>query len=132
MGRHIARTMEIEPRKSIVGCDSYGFLTRSTLRLAVGNGKKLAALSGVAARCSGESELIRIRASRMRETQAETEASTKCRRLRPKRKNYQRTLSCLYKLNFSSQVTTGILSHTAWAMIWRSNGSAWCGGRSKR
>ena len=47
-------------------------------------------------------------------------------------KNHQRTLSSLYKVNFSSQATTGIFSHTAWAMIWRSNGSAWCGGRSKR
>ncbi len=53
-------------------------------------------------------------------------------RLQANLKNYQRTLSSLYMLNFSSQVTTGIFSHTAWAMIWRSNGSAWCGGRSKR
>jgi hypothetical protein len=52
--------------------------------------------------------------------------------LRPKLENHQRTLSSLYKLNFSSQVTTGIFSHTAWAMICRSNGSAWCRGRSKR
>jgi hypothetical protein len=58
--------------------------------------------------------------------------------LRPERRygpwfeSYQRTLSSLYKPNFSSQVTTGIFSHTAWAMIWRSNGSAWCSGRSNR
>jgi hypothetical protein len=38
-----------------------------------------------------------------------------CSRIKPS--NYQRTLSSLYKLNFSSQVTTGIFSHTAWAMI---------------
>jgi hypothetical protein len=50
----------------------------------------------------------------------------------PNLKNYQRTLSSLYRLNFSSQVTTGTFSHTAWAMIWRLNGSAWCRGRSKR
>jgi short chain dehydrogenase len=50
----------------------------------------------------------------------------------PKLRNYQRILRFLYKANFSSQVITGILSHTAGAMIWRSNGSAWCGGRPKR
>ena len=32
-------------------------------------------------------------------------------------KNYQRTLRPLYRLNFSSQVITGISSHKAWAMI---------------
>jgi hypothetical protein len=32
-------------------------------------------------------------------------------------KNYQRTLSPLYRLNFSSQVITGISSDKAWAMI---------------
>jgi hypothetical protein len=32
-------------------------------------------------------------------------------------KNYQRTLRPLYRLNFSSQVITGISSDKAWAMI---------------
>jgi hypothetical protein len=32
-------------------------------------------------------------------------------------RNYQRTLRPLYRLNFSSQVITGISSHKAWAMI---------------
>ena len=32
-------------------------------------------------------------------------------------KNYQRILRPLYKLNFSSQVITGISSDKAWAMI---------------
>jgi hypothetical protein len=31
--------------------------------------------------------------------------------------NYQRTLRPLYRLNFSSQVITGISSDKAWAMI---------------
>jgi hypothetical protein len=31
--------------------------------------------------------------------------------------NYHRTLRPLYRLNFSSQVITGISSHKAWAMI---------------
>jgi NAD dependent epimerase/dehydratase family len=65
----------------------------------------------------------------VREGQARAEMSTP---FETNLKNYQRTLSSLYKLNFSSQVTTGIFSHTAWAMIWRSNGSAWCSGRSRR
>jgi hypothetical protein len=46
--------------------------------------------------------------------------------------NYQRTLRPLYRLNFSSQVMTGISSDKAWAMIWRSKGSACRSGRSKR
>jgi hypothetical protein len=56
------------------------------------------------------------------------ERRTKWHRLGANLKNYQRTRVLLYRLNFSSQVTTGIFSHTAWAMIC---GSWWCGGDRK-
>ena len=36
---------------------------------------------------------------------------------------HQIILSPPYNLNFSSGVTTGVFSHNAWAMIWRSKGS---------
>ena len=41
------------------------------------------------------------------------------------RSSYHMTLRPLYSLKVSSQVTTGMFSHNAWAMIWRSKGSAW-------
>ena len=50
----------------------------------------------------------------------------------PQRFGYQRTSTSLYRRNFSSQVTTGIFSQMAWAMIWRSKGSGCWSGKSKR
>jgi len=95
------------------------------VRLAIFPDRRRLLCSSVGRRnTNGSGEVIR-------EGQAGAKVS-KWHSSRPNLKNYQMTLRSLYKLNFSSQVTTGIFSHTAWAMIWRSNGSAWYGGRSKR